>query len=206
MTSQREDSYIRLRHLRDRFTTATSTSMELLGGRVTAHTIRNRLRTAGLRARRPYFGPNLTRVHRQQRLLWTRRHVRFTQRQWNTVVFSDESRFTLSFADGRIRAWRRRGERHAQCCVREVDRFGGGNLMAWGAFTSNGRSRLVVIQGNMTAQVYYDQVLRPVLVPFINNHGPGLTFQHDNARPHTAALTRNFLQNAGIPVMNPIEH
>ena len=86
--------------------------------------------------------------------------------------------------------------------------------MVWGAFTSNGRSRLVVIQGNMTAQVYCDQVLRLVL-PFIHNHGPGLTFQHGNARPHTAALTRNFPQNAGIPVMtwpslspdmNPIEH
>ena len=58
-------------------------------------------------------------------------------------------------------------------------------------------------------------MLRPVLVPFIHNHGPGLTFQHGNARPHTAALTRNVLQNAGIPVMawpslsadmNPIEH
>ena len=103
----------------------------------------------------------------------------------------------------------------AQSCVREVDRFGGGSLMVWVAFTSNGRSRLVVIQGNMTAQVYCNQVLRQVLVPFIHNHGPGLTFQHDNARPHTAALTRNFPQNAGIPVMawsslspdmNPIEH
>ena len=38
---------------------------------------------------------------------------------------------------------------------------------------------------------------------------------HDNARPHTAALTQNFLQNASIavmawpslsPDMNPIEH
>ena len=89
VTSLREDRYIRLRHLRDRFVTATSTSMELLGGRVTAQTIRNRLCTAGLRARRPYFGPILTREHRQQRRLWTRRHVRFTQRQWDTVVFSE---------------------------------------------------------------------------------------------------------------------
>ncbi|XP_041357592.1 uncharacterized protein LOC121374552 [Gigantopelta aegis] len=91
VTSEREDRYIRLRHLRDRFTTATSTSRVLLGGRVTAQTTRNRLRTAGLRARRPYFGPILTRLHRQQRLLWTRRHGSFTQRQWNTVVFRDES-------------------------------------------------------------------------------------------------------------------
>ena len=130
------------------------------------------------------------------------------------MVFSDESRFTLSFADGRIRAWRRRGERHAQCCVRGQP-FRRRKPDGLGSIHSNGRSRLVVIQGNMTAQVYCDQVLMPVLVPFIHNHGPGLTFQHDNATPHTAALTRNSLQNAGIPVMawpslsadmNPIEH
>ena len=33
-----------------------------------------------------------------------------------SVVFSDESRFTLRFADGRVRVWRRPRERYAQCC------------------------------------------------------------------------------------------
>lgn len=215
VTTQAEDRQIVLRHLRNRFLTATSTRNELFRGRVTAQTIRNRLRTARLHARRPYRGPILTQLHRRQRLRWAQRHLRWTQRDWNRVVFSDESRFALHFADGRVRVWRRRGERNAQCCVQEVDRFGGGTVMVWGAFNGHARSRLIVVQGNLTAAGYRDQVLIPELLPFMAAQGPGLTFQHDNARPHTANLTRNFLRNAGINVMewpsrspdlNPIEH
>uniref|UniRef100_A0A8C4RBW6 Transposase Tc1-like domain-containing protein n=1 Tax=Eptatretus burgeri TaxID=7764 RepID=A0A8C4RBW6_EPTBU len=87
VTSRAEDRQIVFRHLRNRFVTATSTGNELFGGRVTAQTIRNRLRSARLHARRPYRGPILTRFHRRQRLLWARRHLRWTQRDWNRVVF-----------------------------------------------------------------------------------------------------------------------
>ena len=66
----------------------------------------------------------------------------WTQRDWNRVVFSDESRFTLHFAHGRVRDWRRRGERNAQCCVQEVERFGGGSVMVWCTFNGPARSRL----------------------------------------------------------------
>ena len=31
----------------------------------------------------------------------------------------------LSFADGRTRVWRRTGERFADCCVMQKDRYGG---------------------------------------------------------------------------------
>ena len=106
VTSRREDRQIRLRHLRNRFETAASTSRHLFRGRVSPFTIRNRLRTAGLQARRPYTGPIFTPFHLRQRLEWTRRHVRWNQRRWNNVVFSDEARFTLRFADGRVRVWR----------------------------------------------------------------------------------------------------
>ena len=178
-------------------------------------TIRNRLRTAGLQARRPYTGPIFTPFHLRQRLEWTRRHVRWNQRRWNYIVFSDESRFTLRFADGRVRVWRRPRERYAQCCVQDVDRFGGGSVMVWGSFCFHGRSRLIVVQGNLTAAHYRYQVLTPELLPFMQQHGPGLTFQQDNVTPHTALLTRNFLRNACInvvdwpslsPDLNPIEH
>ena len=49
----------------------------------------------------------------------------------------------------------------------------------------------------------------------MQNFGPGLTFQHDNARPHTALVTSNFLAQNNVnvlpwpalsPEMNPIEH
>ncbi len=65
VTSLREDQAIRWRHLGNRFVTATCTSREMFGGRITAQTVRNRLRAAGLPARRPHNGPMLTPLHRQ---------------------------------------------------------------------------------------------------------------------------------------------
>ena len=82
-------------------------------------------------------------------------------------------------------------------------------------FFAHGRSTLVVVQGNLTANQYRDQILLPFLLPFMQRHNPGLTFQHDNARPHTAFLTQDFLRNASVEVLdrpsrspdfNPIEH
>ena len=47
------------------------------------------------------------------RLAWVVAHERWYQPQWNSVLFSDESRFTLSYADGRQRILRRDGDCYA---------------------------------------------------------------------------------------------
>ena len=49
----------------------------------------------------------------------------------------------------------------------------------------NVKTDLVVVQGNLNAQRYVNLPNNNFL-PFMQNFGPGLTFQHDNARPHTA--------------------
>jgi hypothetical protein len=46
---------------------------------------------------------------------------------------TDESRFCILNADGRRRVWRRQNERLAACCINEVDRWGGANVMIWAA-------------------------------------------------------------------------
>jgi len=215
VTTAAEDRHIRLMHLRNRQQTATSTSRTYLGGRVSAQTVRNRLRAANIRARRPYVGPILTARHRALRLLWCRNHLPWNQIRWNRIVFSDESRFNLSHADGRVRVWRRQGERFADCCVVERDRFGGGSLMVWGGICGNNKTHLIIIRGNLTAQRYVNDVLTPEVLPFLAQHGQGITFQHDNATPHAARFTANFLNANGVNVMpwpsrspdiNPIEH
>ena len=86
--------------------------------------------------------------------------------------------------------------------------------MVWGAINHTFKSDLVICQGNFTARRYIDQVLRPVVLPMFQQRN-GLTFQQDNARPHVARVTRNFLQANNIntlpwpacsPDCNPIEH
>ena len=59
--------------------------------------------------------------------------------------------------------------------------FGGGSVMVWGGICDQQWTDLIVIDGNLTAHLYINQVLRPVLVPFLQ-HQPRLSFQQ-NARP-----------------------
>ena len=64
VTTRNQDRRIRLAHLRDRFTTATSTARETPAShrqRIIAHAVRRRLKESRLSARRPYRGPLLTR-------------------------------------------------------------------------------------------------------------------------------------------------
>ncbi len=69
------------------------------------------------------------------------------------------------------------------------------------------------IDGILNAQRYCDKILRPIVVPFIQDHH--LILQHDNARPHVARICTQFLEAENIPVlawpayspdMSPIEH
>ena len=76
------------------------------------------------------------------------------------------------------------------------------------------KTRLIVINGNINAQTYINDVLAVEALPFIQFHGPNVTFLHDNARPHSVAITRQFLATiyvnvldwpANSPDLNPIE-
>ena len=64
---------------------------------ISAQTVRNRLREAGLRACRPVVRQVLTRHHWQLRRLWAQTH-----RRWTRKDFTDESRFCLTRGDGRF--------------------------------------------------------------------------------------------------------
>lgn len=217
-TDAAQDRHIRLQHLRDRFRTAVQTARVTPGrhnNRVSASTIRRRLHGSNLRACRPYRGSILNAVNRNNRRQWARQHSRWRLDQWNTVLFSDESRICVDRPDRRQRVWRRRGERYADPCVREANRWGGVSIMVWGAISTRHRTQLVIAEGNLTAQRYIDQILRPVLLPFLAANNDVATFQQDNARPHAARLTRNFLQDNNVDVMpwppyspdlSPIEH
>ena len=75
------------------------------------------------------------------------------------------------------------------------------------------RTHLLVVQGNLNAQGYINQILQPETVPFLQRHGPAI-LMHDNARPHVARICRQFLNRNNVnvlpwfavsPAMNPIE-
>jgi len=94
---------------------------------INSQTVVNRLRhnAQPLQARRPYVGQVFNHRHRNARIAWARRHVRWTRAMWSRVHFSDESRFNLTTADERVRVFRRKCERFAQNCMLERDRWWG---------------------------------------------------------------------------------
>ena len=75
------------------------------------------------------------------------------------------------------------------------------------------KTPLIFIDGNLTAVRYRDNVLTPVVVPFIQRHNA--VFQQDNARPHVARVSMDYLaaNNVNVllwpaysPDLSPIEH
>ena len=219
VTTAAQDRSIRTAHLRDRFRTATATANATPGrhnNRISRQTVLNRLRDHGIRARRAYVGPVLNDRRRRVRRNWAANHSgnRWPGAFWRRVLFSDESRFQLFRHDGRSRVFRRTGERFARPCVREVDRFGGGSVMVWGAIRFGWRSPLLIIEGNLTARLYAEIILEGQIIPYCTNDQRSI-FMQDNARPHVAEICINLLRNNNVQTlewppyssdMNPIEH
>uniref|UniRef100_A0A4W5QAV8 Transposase Tc1-like domain-containing protein n=1 Tax=Hucho hucho TaxID=62062 RepID=A0A4W5QAV8_9TELE len=91
VTTPAQDLHIRLLHLRDHLRPATQTVDETVGLdnlRISAQTVRNRLREAHLHARRPHQGLDLTAVQRRNRLLWANAHLRWPLAHWRSVLFT----------------------------------------------------------------------------------------------------------------------
>jgi hypothetical protein len=61
------------------------------------------------------------------------------------------------------------------------------------------QTQLHSINGNLNAQIYHDEILRPIVVPFIRRHH--LMFQHDNAQPHVARICTQFLEAENVTVL-----
>ncbi|GFX00934.1 hypothetical protein TNCV_4579001 [Trichonephila clavipes] len=98
-TTPAEDRYIVLSAKRNRRTTAQQVANQFLaasGKQISRKTVARRLRGGGLYARRPVVCVPLTRQHRTARLQWCREHHNWTEQDWACVLFSDESRFSLS--------------------------------------------------------------------------------------------------------------
>ncbi|UYV76119.1 K02A2.6-like [Cordylochernes scorpioides] len=161
---------------------------------ISTRTISRRLVANGLHSCRLLRRLPLTPPNRRQRLEWCRARSTWMT-EWHRVVFSDESRFCLSSDSRRVRVWRRRGERSNPAAIVERPTV-----------------RQRGIMGTMTAQRYVDDVLRPVTLSYLQGV-PNALYQQDNARPHTARISQQALQDVQMlpwppysPDLSPIEH
>ncbi|GFV22196.1 transposable element Tcb1 transposase [Trichonephila clavipes] len=164
-TTPAEDKYIVLSAKRNRRTTAQKVTNQFLaasGKQISRKTVARRLRGGGLYARRPVVCVPLTRQHRTVRLQWCREHHNWTEQDWACVLFSDESRFSLSSDCRRQLIWRESGTAYRPENIQEKDLYPTCSIMVWAGIMINGRTRLhVVSNGTMTGQRYIDEILLP---------------------------------------------
>lgn len=149
-----------------------------------------------------------------KRLAWSKARRLWVQRQWDSVIFSDESKFDVCVGDSRTRVIRKRNEAYHTDCLRRAVKFPA-SVMVWGCMSSKGVGKLHFIDGTIKAMDYVN-ILETNLLPSIPNLSTAdeYIFQQDGAPPHTAKLTKNWFLSKNIPVLdwpasspdlNPIE-
>ncbi|ETV86302.1 hypothetical protein H257_02715 [Aphanomyces astaci] len=155
--------------------------------------------------------PRLTSAHKKARVEWAKSHVDLGL-GWNQVVFSDEKKFNLDGPDGLQYYWHDLRKDEQTFLSRQN---GGGGVMIWAGFSSQGRTEVAVLQGRQDSYAYCDTVAN-YLLPFVHAHHPdGFVFQQDNASIHASQETTAFLAEQNIPLLswpalspdlNPIEN
>jgi transposase len=137
-------------------------------------------------------------------------------RQWDRVLFSDETKINLVSLDGRIRV-RREPKRglSAENCIPTI-KHGGGDVTLWGCMSSKRVGRLEFIEGIMD-RYSYKRILAENLVLSCEILGlpEDFIFQQDNNPKHKSQYVREFFRENSInvldwpsqsPDLNPIEH
>ncbi|GFV87962.1 uncharacterized protein TNCV_782421 [Trichonephila clavipes] len=122
-TTPAEDRYIVLSAKRNRRTTAQQVAHQFLaasGKQISRKTVARCLRGGGLYQRRSVVRVPMTRQHRTARLQWCREHHNWTEQDWACVLFSDESRFSLSSDCRRERIWRESGTAYRPENIQDV--------------------------------------------------------------------------------------
>ncbi|GFU52370.1 transposable element Tc1 transposase [Trichonephila clavipes] len=183
------------------------------GVSVSSRTVPRELKNLGFHGRAATLKPNITPQNRLQRC---RDHRHWTVDMWKTVLWKDESRFTVWQSDGRVWVWRMPVERFFSDCIVSTVKFGGGSIMVWGCFSSFDLGPSVPVIGNIKSEMYVDILDNAALPSLWQYFGEGpFLFQQDNCAIHTSRLPQTWFDEMGVqkldwrsqsPDLNPIEH
>jgi hypothetical protein len=137
-------------------------------------------------------------------------------RQWDRVIFSDESTFSLA-NDGFLLLYRPQGERYNSQYVSTSTHSGRVSVHCWGWISHEGAGTLHRIEEHLEG-VQYKHILKYVMVPSVRVLYPDgeIPFQQDHSSIHDFRVVQEWLSRQAdvklidrppqVPDMNPIEN
>ncbi len=156
----------------------------------------------GFSCRIPCVKPLLNNRQRQKHLAWAKDKKDWTAAEWSKVMFSDESKFSISFGNQGPRVWRKRGEAQNPCCLRSSVKFPQ-SVMVWGAMSSAGVGPLCFLRSKVNTAVYQEVLEHFMLLAADQLYGDAdFIFQQDLAPANSAKATSTWFKDHGIPVLN----
>lgn len=177
-------------------TTAAKVTAEMnvvLKNPVSTKTIRRELHKQGIYGRAAIQKPFISDANACNRKKWCLSHKAWTMEQWKTVIWSDESCFTLFPTSGRVYVWRTPSQAFETDCLLPRVKHGGGSVMVWAAISWFSVGPMITLQGHITAKDYVnilaDHVHPMVQTLFPNGDG---VFQDDKAPVHTAHIVQDW--------------
>ena len=133
-------------------------------------------------------------------------------KEWESVIFSDEKKFNLDGPDGLKCYWHDLRKGNLEFSQRV---HGGGSVMIWAAFGHGGKTPVLFVSSRLNAKGY-QHMLFSSLLPHLNDiAGNGAIFQPDNAAIHRAKSTMDWFRShndemldlpARSPDLNPIQN
>ncbi|KAG2462424.1 TCB1 transposase, partial [Polypterus senegalus] len=179
-------------------------------------TITAALHQSGLYGRVACWKPLLRARHMTASMEFAKRHLKDSEIVRNKILWSDETKMKLFGLNSKRYVWRQPGTAHHLSSAVPTVKHSGGSIMLWGCFSAAGTGRLVAIEGKMNAAKYMDILDKNLLQSAKDLRlGRRFTFQQDNDPKHTAKITKEWLHNNSVtvlewpsqsPDLNPIEY
>jgi hypothetical protein len=186
-----------------------------LGVEASARTVRRRLDEAGLFGRVARIEYPFTQEHIDKRLKFAGDHENWSDNQWASVLFGDETYICLG-THGQI--WVQRPEDTAylsECMVPGQTNFAP-KIGIWACFSSQGVGALRIFDDSMNTTLYGDTMkrwMKPCALRFWPNSA--WFYLQDNASYHKSYRSLEWFHNNGVslvelpphsPDLNPIEN
>lgn len=178
-------------------------------------TVRNYLHNMSLYARAPAIKPFLSPKNVKRRLECAISMYYEGKLYWDSIIFSDETKFNLFSSDGNSWIWREDGKRLDEKYIVKTKKYGMGHVCFWGCFSKFGVGKLVVVEGNMDSIQYVSILSNNLKISASKMKMDTFIFQQDNDSKHCSKFTREFFLKNNItvldwpsqsPDLNPIEN